>query len=195
MNPFHSRVHIVLRHDNMQGRNQQTIHTSVTQIDLHDFSRLSATYALGGFHCVTQLQSQLDLCRDMLTFWREDLAKNYNPDRVAALAKLHIHDDFENVVDMVGRQNGQPPILIGTSAKPHHKNLDFPEVSRIIGNSGRPALVLFGTGWGMKPEQLERCDWVLPPIAGLDGYNHLSVRCAAAVIVDRLLISACQIRS
>ena len=47
-------------------------------------------------------------------------------------------------------------------------------------------LVLFGTGWGLEDALIESCDGVLNPIRGADEYNHLSVRSAAAIILDRL---------
>ena len=50
-----------------------------------------------------------------------------------------------------------------------------------------PVLLLLGTGHGLAPEVLEKADGVLPPIRFLDGYNHLSVRSAAAILADRLL--------
>ncbi|MBR0179914.1 MAG: RNA methyltransferase, partial [Firmicutes bacterium] len=34
---------------------------------------------------------------------------------------------------------------------------------------------------------VERADFRLPPIYGREGYNHLSVRSAASIIIDRLL--------
>jgi tRNA (guanine37-N1)-methyltransferase len=51
--------------------------------------------------------------------------------------------------------------------------------------SARPWLILFGTGHGLAAEVLERADVALPPIRpGV--YNHLSVRAAAAITLDRL---------
>jgi hypothetical protein len=47
-------------------------------------------------------------------------------------------------------------------------------------------LILLGTGWGLTREVTEEADYVLEPIEG-KGYNHLSVRTAAAIILDRLL--------
>ena len=38
----------------------------------------------------------------------------------------------------------------------------------------------------MAPELLEEVDAFLPPLAGLGEYNHLSVRSAASIILDRL---------
>ena len=49
-----------------------------------------------------------------------------------------------------------------------------------------PVLLLLGTAQGLAPEVLARCDGVLRPIRDL-GYNHLSVRSAAAILADRIL--------
>ncbi len=49
-----------------------------------------------------------------------------------------------------------------------------------------PLFLLFGTGWGLTQEVKDSSDYVLAPIEG-KGYNHLSVRSAVAIILDRLL--------
>jgi len=50
-------------------------------------------------------------------------------------------------------------------------------------------LITFGTGWGLADEIMQRADWLLAPIRSprADGFNHLSVRAAAAITFDRLL--------
>lgn len=181
-----AHVHLVLRHDQVLGRNQQVIHASITQVDLHDFCRLTMTYGLGGFHCVSVMEEQHRICREILTYWQEGAGKQYNPDRVQALSGLCLHRSFADVVSDIAEKSGKAPIILGTSAKPHEKCLAMEEALDIIKGSGRPTLVQFGTSWGLSQDQLHRCDGVLPPIDGYDGYNHLSVRCAAAIIVDRL---------
>lgn len=181
------KIHLVLRHDQVQGRGETLIHASVTQIDLHDFCRLSCTYGLGGFHCVTAIESQHRISAEILDFWRDGFGQSYNPDRVEALASLSLHRTFEELVEAVTAREGQAPLIVGTSARKTDKNLDFHELLSIMRRSGRPLVLQFGTAWGLSSEQLHRCDWVLPPIEGRLGYNHLSVRCAAAIIVDRLI--------
>lgn len=181
-----SDIHLVLRHDHVLGREGQEIHANVTQVDLHDFSRLAMTYDLAGFHAVTEISSQHRICGEILDYWREGAGKTYNPDRVAALDKLHIHAHFDDCLKTIASQSAKAPFLLATSAKPHHKNIDFQSLPSIIESSGRPLVVLFGTAWGLSAEQMNRCDGTLPPICGQHGYNHLSVRCAAAIIVDRL---------
>jgi hypothetical protein len=34
---------------------------------------------------------------------------------------------------------------------------------------------------------MDECDYILDPIEGVGDYNHLPVRAAAAIIIDRLL--------
>jgi hypothetical protein len=38
----------------------------------------------------------------------------------------------------------------------------------------------------MADELIETCDLVLPPIMGESGFNHLSVRAAVAITLDRV---------
>ncbi len=58
--------------------------------------------------------------------------------------------------------------------------------ARLERNDTPPVLLLFGTGFGMAPAVLERADLALPPVFGPGAYNHLSVRAAAGIILDRL---------
>jgi hypothetical protein len=53
-------------------------------------------------------------------------------------------------------------------------------------DDGPPLMILFGTGFGMAPEVQQRADVVMAPIRGVGEYNHLSVRSAAGIILDRL---------
>ena len=47
--------------------------------------------------------------------------------------------------------------------------------------------MLFGTGWGLEKSILTEADYVLDPIEGVGEYNHLPVRAAIAIILDRLV--------
>jgi hypothetical protein len=47
-------------------------------------------------------------------------------------------------------------------------------------------LLLFGTAWGLVNDVFEKADYLLDPVEGTTDYNHLSVRSAAAIILDRL---------
>jgi hypothetical protein len=57
-----------------------------------------------------------------------------------------------------------------------------------LSGEGKPVLVVFGTGWGLAPTVVESADALLEPVRGVrEEYNHLSVRAACAIILDRLL--------
>ena len=50
----------------------------------------------------------------------------------------------------------------------------------------RPILLLFGTGFGIEAEVMKSFDYILAPVYGSCDYNHLCVRSAVAIILDRL---------
>jgi len=184
------RLHLVLRHDGVQNRAGQAIDASVTQVDLHDLCRLARTFGLAGVHCITPLPSQQALVAELSAFWNEGYGASYNPDRREALALLRVWSDFEAAIASIGGAGERSPIVLGSSAATHQKNLAIASLSTIITGSGRPVVLCLGTAWGMSEAQLNRCDWVLPPVTGRGGYNHLSVRCAAAILLDRLIHSS-----
>ena len=49
-------------------------------------------------------------------------------------------------------------------------------------------LLVFGTGWGLAGEVIAGADALLEPVRAREatGYNHLSVRAACAILLDRL---------
>jgi hypothetical protein len=97
-----------------------------------------------------------------------------------------IEPDLEGVLVAIERETGERPTIVATSARSAPESLDFTALARRIAQPGPPFLLLFGTGWGLAPELLERADLRLEPIVGPTSYNHLSVRAAAAIILDRL---------
>jgi len=64
--------------------------------------------------------------------------------------------------------------------------ISMDQLAREIDIAQEPSLLVLGTGYGLADEMLDRCDVLLEPIRGNDEYNHLSVRAAAAIILDRL---------
>ena len=48
-------------------------------------------------------------------------------------------------------------------------------------------VLLFGTGYGLAPEIFDASDALLDPIGDPHTWNHLSVRSAVAIVLDRLL--------
>ena len=53
----------------------------------------------------------------------------------------------------------------------------------------KPVVLVFGTGWGISDVFYPEVHRILAPVygpEGSEGYNHLSVRSAVAIILDRL---------
>lgn len=158
--------------------------TSLTNLDIHDIGRSSCTYGLGGFYVTTPLEDQRRLLDTLLRHWTLGPGSRSNPDRAEALGRVKGVDDVREAIEDVTRRTGQRPFIVGTSAK--GAGTASPATIRDILDT-RPVLLVFGTGHGLATEVLEGCDAILRPLRWMDGYNHLSVRAAAAIIMDRLL--------
>jgi hypothetical protein len=67
--------------------------------------------------------------------------------------------------------------------------MSYDDLRTRIDQPGGAALILFGTGWGLTRDALALAEVMLPPIDALPsraGYNHLPVRAACAIILDRV---------
>ena len=185
------RVAVGLVHHPVVDKNGREISSAVTPTDLHDLARSARTYGVESLWIVTPLRDQQKLAARMMGFWQEGVGAGYNPNRGQALDLVRIVDSLELALLGQGRIWEEEPLVWGTSAQrgvPGGLNgrLGFGRAREIIG-SGRPVLLLFGTAWGMAPPALDKCDDLLEPLSGPGEYNHLSVRSAAAVVLDRLL--------
>ena len=79
-------------------------------------------------------------------------------------------------------------MIVVTSARDvqHPGLITFYDQERVWA-ADRPVLIVLGTGRGFSAEFMQRADFALVPLQGLTDYNHLSVRSAAAIILDRWL--------
>lgn len=158
--------------------------TSLTNLDIHDIGRSSCTYGLGGFYVTTPIKDQRTLLDSLLRYWTAGPGSRSNPDRAHALGFIRGVAEVHEAIEDVTQRTGQRPFIVGTSAR-GAGNVSPSRIRAILDD--RPVLLLFGTGHGLAPEVLEGCDALMRPLRWMDGYNHLSVRAAAAIIMDRLL--------
>ena len=179
------KVDLALVHYPVSNKNQETIGSAVTNLDIHDIARAGKTFGVTNFYIVTPYQDQQNLVREILDHWLVGYGARYNPDRKEALASVRICDNLESLFDRVSG-DGSQPVLLATCAKKQHNSWSYEEVRKRI-FSGEHFLIIFGTGWGLTREALDMMDGMLPPICGVSGYNHLSVRSAASIVLDRLL--------
>lgn len=176
---------MALIHHPVVDKNGRTIAAAVTALDLHDIARAARTYGIGAFYVVTPLQDQQELVANIIDHWVTGAGAQYNPDRQTALSLIRLKTSLEAVVADMTKNHGSPPRLITTSAKQAADNLTFDGLRETV-QDGMPALLLFGTAWGLAPEVMDQADYRLAPIEGGGDYNHLSVRSAVSIVMDRM---------
>lgn len=178
-------VYLALVHYPVYNKHREIIPAALTTIDMHDLARLAATYGLSGLFIVTPLEDQIRLARDMIDHWSKGPGKSYNQDRAEALNLVTLAHDISEAAGTIKDKTGAAPKIVGTAAAGDGNKISFsallPEIEK-----EEPILILFGTAWGLAKEALDVCDFILEPIKGPTNYNHLSVRSAAGIILDRL---------
>ena len=161
--------------------------TSVTNMDVHDLARTSRTYGLERFIIVTPIDFHRDMVERVASLWQGVKYGRRTPSRPKALEIVRTAASVDDAAAMVEKETGAVPRLLGTTARQMELVVSFEKIRGLMASGpDRPWLILFGTGWGLAASALERCDLVLEPVQGAGEYNHLSVRSAAAVILDRL---------
>ncbi len=186
--------------------------SSLTNLDIHDIARTCRTYGLAQFYVVMPMQDQLDILDGILRHWVQDTPRH--SDRAEALRLVRPVRSIEEACAHMSTRTGTHPRMWASSAqwttrramrkseresareperKSEHAGVDNTTKPALHFEAAReclrtqPALLLLGTGHGLAPEALDMCHDVLRPLCFLSDYNHLSVRAAAAIMVDRIL--------
>ena len=171
----------------MVDKRGDVVTTSFTTVDMHDIARSSRTYGAESVFISHSSPSIRKLAHSLVSHWNEGYGSTYNPDRKEALAHVHVVESLDEAIHKVECQSGKLPKLIATSAKSGAKRCTFASMRELIKSTDEHYVLMLGTGWGMTDELLHRSDFFLEPIDGPTDYNHLSVRSACAIMLDRLL--------
>lgn len=185
------RVAIALVHYPVLDRKGATVTTAITNLDLHDMSRSARTYGVPQFFVVHPVAAQRTLATRIREHWVSGSGKRRIPDRATALDAMQIVPSIEDVFAAIAEVEGRRGIEIWTTAAALRdlSVTSYKEARARLLTEGPPVLIMFGTGWGLARELMEGADARLEPIrARADtGFNHLSVRAACAITLDRLL--------
>jgi len=179
-------LNIALIHHPVMNKRDEVIGSAVTNLDIHDIARAAKTYGVANYFITTPYKDQQQLVRELLAHWQTGYGATYNPARKEALDIVELADSLEMVIERLTEQYGVRPLIVATSAILRDNTVSYVEIGQRIAQ-GDPVLLLFGTAHGLAPEILQVTDAILPPIKGGTQYNHLSVRSAASIIIDRLL--------
>jgi hypothetical protein len=178
-------LYVALAHYPVVNKNGDIIASAVTNLDLHDISRAAKTYGVKSFYVVTPLKDQQVLAQRIIAHWISGAGAAYNPARRSALETIKVIDSLADVVEDIKSLENRYPETVVTSARRYPESIGYAEFRNVMKN-GQPHLLVFGTAWGLAEPFISQADYVLEPIAGVSSYNHLSVRSAAAIILDRL---------
>lgn len=180
-------IYVCLVHYPVLDKFANLITTSITNLDIHDIPRSCMTYGVKSFIIVNHYESQKEILQRVLNFWKTDLAKDFKLDRYNALSLINHCDYIEDAKKYVKKQEGSDPLVVTTTAQFRKNQLKFNDFKRMSDiTSKRPVLLVFGTGNGLAESVHEQADFILEPIKGTVEYNHLSVRSAVAIVLDRI---------
>lgn len=186
MAPPTTNLAIALLHYPVYNKHRETVTTALTNLDLHDIARSSRSYGLDRFYIVTPSLEQRNFARRIAGHWQEGWGASYNPDRKEALGIINICETLKEALAELQSNFTKPVKTIITGALRRPKSTSFKNMRSMLEESDQPFLLLLGTGWGLTDECFETADHILEPITGPGTYNHLSVRSAAAIMLDRL---------
>ncbi len=182
-----NKLYVALIHYPCLGKNDKIISTAVTNIDIHDIARTCRTYNIKKYYMVTNLPAQQEIIRRVLKFWIDGSGRRFNENRTEALYEVDLKAYYEDVIETITKNEGKKPLTVFTSAKIRPNTITFEDMRLEIHSKQKPILLIFGTGHGLPNEILNTCDYSLEPVRASGDFNHLSVRSAIAIILDRLI--------
>jgi hypothetical protein len=183
-----SPVAIALVHHPVLDRQGAVITTAITNLDLHDLARSACTHGVRSVFIVHPVTAQRELALRIKNHWVNGSGARRIPTREPAMALLSIVETIDDAYAALGGRRALD--LYVTSAKSEGRStMGYVSARARMASTDRPSLIAFGTGWGLAPAILDEADVYLDPLKGAspDGYNHLSVRAACAIVLDRLL--------
>jgi hypothetical protein len=183
-----AEVHIVLLHYPVLNKPGDVVATAVTNLDIHDNARSARTFGCASFHVVTPLDAQVELVSRIMGHWRDGYGARRVPNRVDAMNLVRVARFLDEALEAIVDGRDVRPVLVATAAREAGvETVGYEPMRQRMSAEDGPFVLLFGTGYGLAREMLERSDAVLEPIGDPGDWNHLSVRAAVAIVLDRLL--------
>ncbi|HEY2518381.1 MAG TPA: RNA methyltransferase [Polyangiaceae bacterium] len=182
------RLAIALVHYPVLDAQGATVTSAITNLDVHDLARSARTYGCSDYFLVHPIAAQRELVERICEHWRDGSSGRRIPDRKTALAIARTATSLEDVYETMGGR-GAIEVWVTAARSVSAAPIDSAEARARLEREGeKPVLLLFGTGWGLARSVIDGADATLSPIrSGVEsGFNHLSVRAACAILLDRL---------
>ncbi|MBV5340785.1 MAG: RNA methyltransferase [Deltaproteobacteria bacterium] len=177
---------LALVHYPVYNKHHEVVTSALTNLDQHDIARSSKTFGLDRFYIVTPSEEQRKLAERISGHWQQGWGAGYNPDRKQALDIVRVTPTIAAAVTDFQSGFNKPVRIAVTGAAQRPGSTALITFRKLLQEPDQPYLLLLGTGWGLTEECFSTADLILEPIAGNGIYNHLSVRSAAAIMLDRL---------
>lgn len=182
-----ANLSLALLHHPVYNKHRQVVTTAFTNLDIHDIARTARTYGLHRYYLVTPSVEQQQLLQRIISHWEQGWGAGYNPDRREALSIVRVVPDLEHAQADLKSPHGTRPVSVATGAARRPGSIGFSRLRAMLdADPARQHLLVLGTGWGLADRVFAETDWTLEPIEGAGDYNHLPVRAAAAIMLDRL---------
>ena len=180
-------VYIGLIHYPIYNKHMEVVTTALTNYDLHDISRTAKTYDVKRYFIVQPVEAQREMASRIMNHWKTGGGVHYNINRKEAFEETELVPTLEDAIAWIEKETGKKPAIVTTDARVYPNTVSYTEMRRKIHEEDTPIFILFGTGFGMTKEMMKQFDYIVEPIYGAGTYNHLCVRSAVAIILDRLL--------
>jgi hypothetical protein len=178
---------VALLHYPVYNKHHEVVTTAFTNLDIHDIARTARTFGLSRYYLISPSEEQQQLIGRITSHWDSGWGAEYNPDRREALSIVRGVRSLQEAVSDLQESRNLPVKLIATGAAKRLDSVSFETLRNRIQDDEQQHLLLLGTGWGLADEIFAQADTILEPIQGIGTYNHLPVRSALAIMLDRLL--------
>jgi hypothetical protein len=178
---------IALVHHPVKDARGETVTSTLTTMDVHDCARSARTFGCDAFYIVHPIPAQQALAHRIVEHWTHGSSAKRIPDRKDALATVRVVGTIDEARAASGHGREEAEIWV-TAARtlPHPRTLGWADARAALRHEGPPVLLLFGTSWGLADDVVAGASVLLEPIRGAGEWNHLSVRAACAIALDRL---------
>lgn len=173
---------VALVHHPVLDASGAVVSSTLTTMDVHDLSRSARTYGCEALYIVHPIPAQQELAHRIVDHWTHGSSAKRIPDRKDALATVKV------VATLADAQQacGEGTEIWATAARAIGQPTTWGEARGRLGAEGPPVLLVFGTSWGLAPSVIDGANVLIEPIVGVGDWNHLSVRAACAIALDRL---------
>lgn len=172
-------LRVALVHHPVINRNGEEIASVIDEFDVFDGGRLALTYGIPTLYVVNPVPAQRDKAQRVIAHAKSE-------EREAARGRMDALIWCATLEDAIAdASRPRAPFLVATSAVAREPSESVDGVRGRLA-AGDDVLLVIGKAWGLAPSVLQRCDAQLQPIDAGTGFNHLSVRAAMAILIDRI---------